>query len=106
MKLCKDGIEIKNILFRYADEFLIEKGKENRKIKGFLYKNSYKKSLKLYENGESDGDDEYCLVADDSEIKKGDVLRLGQMKFYIAESSPLCITASDAGVTAKAVILK
>ena len=41
MKLCKDGIEIKNILFRYADEFLIEKGKENRKIKGFLYKNSY-----------------------------------------------------------------
>ena len=98
--------EINEILFRYADSVLLKKEEGEKEIKGFLYRKTTHKESYLWSSGVRDKDHEFSLVADDPEIKIGDIIKYKEREFVISEVSPLCIREIDAGVTAKAVLIK
>ena len=98
--------EIKGVLFRYADALLLKNKEGEKEIKGFLYRKTTRQEGYLWQNGVRDKDLEFSLVADDTSIEVGDVVKYKEKEFYIMGVLPLCIREIDAGVTAKAILIK
>ncbi|MBE6730804.1 MAG: hypothetical protein E7564_03840 [Ruminococcaceae bacterium] len=98
--------EINEILFRYADSVLLKNEEGEKEIRGFLYRKTTHQESYLWASGVRDKDCEFTLVADEPNIRTGDLIKYKEREFVISEVSPLCIREIDAGVTAKAVLIK
>ena len=96
--------EIKDILFRFADDLTLKRDGKDLCIKGFIYRKNTGADSNFYEIGRRDKDNEFSVAAD-SQLKKGDILKIHDKTLYISEVSPLCITDPEAGVSAKAVLI-
>ena len=102
----KNKSEISRILFHYADFITIKKDGSDFICKGFIYRKNTDAEAKLYEGGLVGKKDEFAMVADKIDIRKGDIVNYGEKEFYVNEVSPLCIMDINQGVSAKITMLK
>lgn len=106
MGIYKGAKDIKEILFKFADTIKVKRGEEEYTLRGFLYRKTMGIDSSFFEGGRWDRDNEFHLVADNTNVQKGDILTYRDKRLIITEISPLCITDDAAGVSAKAVLLK
>ena len=106
MGIYKGTKDIKEILFKFADTISVKRDESEYTLRGFLYRKTTGVDSSFFESGRWDRDNEFHLVADDTSVKKGDILTYRDKNLVITEVAPLCITDDAAGISAKAVLLK